>query len=139
MADVHDKETRSFNMSRIHSKNTKPEIQVRKALYAKGYRFRLHDKNLPGKPDIVLKKFKTVVFVHGCFWHAHSNCKFSELPKTRTEWWSNKIQINKFNDAQTIEALELEGWKVIVVWGCELKPNSYTTTINYLISNLNIK
>src|SRR5436853_4931747 len=95
MADVHDKKTRSYNMSRIKGKNTKPEILVRKYLHSKGFRFRLHDKKLPGKPDIVLPKYNTVIFVHGCFWHGHQNCKYAALPKTRTIWWGKKIERNK--------------------------------------------
>ena len=90
MADVHDTATRSFNMSRIKGKNTKPEMLVRNFLHAHGYRYRLHDKKLPGKPDIVLPKYKTAIFVHGCFWHGHTNCKYFVVPKTRTEWWRNK-------------------------------------------------
>jgi DNA mismatch endonuclease (patch repair protein) len=90
MADVHSKETRSYNMSRIKGKDTKPEMLVRKFLFANGFRYRLHDKNLPGKPDIVLPKYKTVIFVNGCFWHGHENCKYFVIPKTRTEWWLNK-------------------------------------------------
>ena len=90
MADVHDKATRSKNMAAIKGKNTKPEMMVRRFLHAQGYRYRLHDKNLPGKPDIVLPKYKTVIFVHGCFWHGHNNCKYFVVPKTRTEWRLNK-------------------------------------------------
>ena len=95
MADVHDIKTRSYNMSRIRAKDTKPEILVRKFLFGKGFRFRLHSKNLPGKPDIVLPKYKTVVFVHGCFWHGHEGCKYLVIPKTRTSWWLNKLCIKQ--------------------------------------------
>ncbi|MBD0333743.1 MAG: DNA mismatch endonuclease Vsr [Chitinophagaceae bacterium] len=91
MADVHSAEVRSYNMSRIRSKDTRPELLLRKVLFANGFRFRLHDKSLPGKPDIVLKKYKTAIFVHGCFWHGHKDCKYFVVPKTRTEWWMNKI------------------------------------------------
>src|SRR5687768_7316020 len=101
MADVHSVETRSYNMSRIRSKDTKPELILRKALFANGFRFRLHDKQLPGRPDIVLKKHRTVIFVHGCFWHGHRDCKYFVVPKTRTEWWLNKITGNQKNDAVT--------------------------------------
>ena len=93
MADVHTKEQRSYNMSRIKSKDTKPEMLVRRFLHANGFRYKLHEKNLPGKPDIVLPKYKTVIFVHGCFWHGHTGCKYYVVPKTRTEWWMNKIKI----------------------------------------------
>src|SRR4051812_16489030 len=95
MTDVHSKDVRSYNMSRIRSANTKPEIIVRKALFAAGFRFRLHDRKLPGKPDIVLPKYKTVIFVHGCFWHGHQRCRYFVVPKTRTEWWMNKITRNR--------------------------------------------
>ncbi len=103
MADVHDKITRSFNMSRIKGKDTKPEMLVRKFLHANGFRYRLHVKNLPGKPDIVLPKYKTVIFVHGCFWHGHEHCEYFVVPKTRTDWWLNKIHSNITNDAKAIK------------------------------------
>jgi len=121
MADVHSKEVRSFNMSRIRSKNTKPERLVRQFLFANGFRFRLHDKRLPGKPDIVLPKYKTVIFVNGCFWHGHNGCRYFSVPKTRTEWWLNKIEKNKLNDDNAILKLKDGGWSVIIVWECELK------------------
>lgn len=121
MADVHSKEVRSFNMSRIRARNTKPEIQVRKFLYSNGLHFRLFDKGLPGTPDIVLPKFKSVIFVHGCFWHGHRGCKKFVIPKTRTEFWINKINTNIINDKKNIAALEKDEWKVFTVWECELK------------------
>lgn len=131
MADVHDKETRSYNMSRIKNKNTKPEILVRKFLFANGFRFRLNDKKLPGKPDIVLPKYKTVIFVNGCFWHGHENCKYFKLPGTRTEWWKEKIDKNIENDLKKQSQLMNLGYKVIIVWECEIKNKSvYTTIIN---------
>ncbi|RBL93301.1 very short patch repair endonuclease [Chitinophaga flava] len=129
MADVHDRETRSFNMSRIKGKNTKPEMMVRKFLFANGFRFRIHVKELPGKPDIVLPKYKTVIFVHGCFWHGHAGCKYFVVPKTKTEWWLNKINGNIRND-QKYHALLLEkGWKVIYIWECGLKPGNIQQTL----------
>jgi DNA mismatch endonuclease (patch repair protein) len=106
MADVHSKETRSYNMSRIRSRNTKPEMLVRRYLHAQGFRYKLHDKTLPGKPDIVLPKYKTVIFIHGCFWHGHENCKYYVVPKTKTEWWLNKINGNIANDEKAITALQ---------------------------------
>jgi len=121
MADVHSIETRSYNMSRIKGKNTKPEMLVRKFLHANGYRYKLHDKSLPGKPDIVLPKYKTIIFVHGCFWHGHENCKYFVVPKTRTDWWVNKINGNILNDNKAADALSSQGWKIITVWECELK------------------
>jgi DNA mismatch endonuclease (patch repair protein) len=133
MADVHNKATRSYNMSRIKGKNTKPEMLVRKFLHANGYRYRLHGLRpsataegkgvrLPGKPDIVLPKYHTVIFVHGCFWHGHANCKYFVMPKTRTQWWTDKINRNKANDEKAAKALKKDGWKVINVWECDLKP-----------------
>ena len=132
MADVHDRETRSFNMSRISGKDTKPEMMVRKYLHANGFRYRLHVKNLPGKPDIILPKYKTVIFVHGCFWHAHECCKYFKLPKTRTEWWNEKLYNNKMRDEKNIEELKRLGWNVIIVWECELKKNNRERTL-YLL------
>lgn len=129
MADVHDKATRSYNMSRIKSKNTKPEILVRKFLFANGFRYRLNDKKLPGKPDIVLPKYKTVIFVNGCFWHGHKNCKYFKLPKTRTEWWKEKIEGNIKNDIKKHNQLRDAGFRVIVVWECEVKNKSIFDTI----------
>ncbi len=120
MTDIVDRATRSRMMSGIRGKNTRPEILVRKALHAQGFRFRLHDKTLPGKPDIVLKKHKTVVFVHGCFWHGH-DCKHFKWPKTRPDFWKGKIEGNKERDQKHQRQLEEMGWVVKVVWECELK------------------
>ena len=119
--DVHSKETRSYNMSRIRSKDTKPELLVRRFLHSKGFRYRLHVKDLPGKPDIVLPKYKTVIFIHGCFWHGHEGCRYYVIPKTRTEWWLNKIQTNSSNDTKAEAKLLSDGWKIITLWECELK------------------
>ena len=121
MADVHDKATRSYNMSRILNKDTKPEMLVRKFLFANGFRYRVNDKKLPGKPDIVLPKYKTVIFVNGCFWHGHENCKYFKLPATRTEWWKEKIEGNIKNDRIKQALLRETGYKVLVIWGCEIK------------------
>ncbi|MES2454937.1 MAG: DNA mismatch endonuclease Vsr, partial [Bacteroidota bacterium] len=118
MADVHSKETRSYNMSRIRSKDTKPEMLVRKFLHAQGFRYRLHVKDLPGKPDIVLPKYKTVIFVHGCFWHGHEGCKYYVVPKTRTEWWLDKINSNIAKDDRSMNLLNDKGWKVTNIWEC---------------------
>lgn len=120
MADVHSKEVRSYNMSRIRARNTKPEIQVRKFLYSNGLRYRLFNKKLPGTPDIIIPKHKSVIFVHGCFWHGHKGCKKFVIPKTRTEFWMNKINTNIINDGKNTVALEKKGWKVFTVWECEL-------------------
>ena len=121
MTDVHDKVTRSYNMSQIKGKNTKPEILVRKFLFSKGFRYRINDKKLPGKPDIVLQKYKTVIFVNGCFWHGHENCKYFTLPKTRTEWWKEKIEKTIINDFVKQEELIKMGYKVQIIWECEVK------------------
>jgi len=132
MADVHSKETRSYNMSRIRSKDTKPELLVRKFLHAQGFRYRLHVKDLPGKPDIVLPKYKTVIFVHGCFWHGHEGCKYYVIPKTRTEWWLNKINGNITKDKSSKDLLLEEGWKIIEIWECELKKKLIDQTFQSL-------
>src|SRR4051812_37335849 len=122
MADVHTKEIRSYNMSRIKGKDTKPEILVRKFLFSKGYRYRLHVKNLPGKPDIVLPRYKTAILVHGCFWHGHEGCKYFVVPKTRQEWWLEKILTNKKNDKIKAKLLRKDKWNVITVYECALRP-----------------
>ena len=132
MTDVHSKETRSYNMSRIRSKDTKPELLVRRFLFSKGFRYRLHDKRLPGKPDIVLPKYRTVIFIHGCFWHGHEGCRYYVIPKTRTEWWLNKINKNKANDHNAMLKLNEMGWKVIDIWECDLKRTTFTDTLTNL-------
>ena len=112
---------RSRNMSAIKSKNTKPEIKVRKILHSMGYRFRLHSKDLPGSPDIVLPKYKTVIFVHGCFWHRHENCKYASTPKTRKEFWNKKFTENKKRDSEIQEKIKILDWRSVVIWECETK------------------
>ena len=114
-------EQRSRNMSAIKSKNTKPEIKVRKLLHSMGYRFRLHSKDLPGSPDIVLPKYKTVIFVHGCFWHRHENCKYASTPKTRKEFWNKKFTENKKRDSEIQEKIKILDWRSVVIWECETK------------------
>ena len=114
-------EQRSRNMSAIKSKNTKPEIKVRKILHSMGYRFRLHSKDLPGSPDIVLPKYKTVIFVHGCFWHRHENCKYASTPKTRKEFWNKKFTENKKRDSEIQEKIKILDWRSVVIWECETK------------------
>ena len=136
MTDVHSKAVRSYNMSRIKGKNTKPEMLVRKFLFSNGFRYRLHVKDLPGKPDIVLPKYKTVVFVNGCFWHAHEGCKDFVIPKTRTEWWFNKLSINKQNDGNNFAKLTLAGWKIITIFECELKAKKLNQTLINLLDEL---
>ncbi len=124
-------------MSRIKGKDTKPEMLVRTFLHANGYRYKLHDKKLPGKPDIVLPKYKTVIFVHGCFWHGHANCKYFVVPKTNTKWWTDKINRNKANDEKAIKALKKDGWKLIEIWECRLKPAKADKTLVRLLEKLN--
>lgn len=115
------KEHRSWNMSRIKGANTKPEVRVRSVLHRMGYRFRLHRKDLPGKPDIVLPKYETVIFVHGCFWHRHPDCRFAYTPKSRVAFWKKKFQRNVERHEEVEQELEDLGWRVIVVWECETK------------------
>ena len=134
--DVHDEKTRSYNMSRIRSKNTKPEIIVRKYLFAEGFRYKLHDKTLPGKPDIVFPKYKTILFIHGCFWHGHEGCKYFIIPKTRTEWWTAKINRNKQLDKENEIKLKKLGWKIINIFECNLKPKKREKTLNNFVSRL---
>jgi DNA mismatch endonuclease (patch repair protein) len=129
MADVHNKKTRSYNMSRIRSADTQPEMLVRRFLHANGFRYSLHKKTLPGRPDIVLTKYKTVIFVHGCFWHGHKSCRYFVVPGTRTQWWTDKINRNRANDEKAVRVLRKEGWKVITVWECSLKPAKLTRTL----------
>lgn len=136
MADVHSKETRSYNMSQIKGKDTKPEMLVRRFLHANGFRYRLHVKDMPGKPDIVLPKYKTVIFVHGCFWHGHEGCKYYVVPKTRTDWWLNKINTNIANDIKAANALKNDGWQIITLWECELKPVAVEKTVKKLLAKL---
>ena len=136
MADVHDKATRSFNMSQIKGKDTKPELIVRKFLFSHGFRYRLHVKNLPGKPDIVLTKYRTVIFVNGCFWHGHTNCRYFVVPKTNTEWSLNKINTNKIKDKNNLVVLKKERWKCIILYECQRKPIKIENTLHRLIDEL---
>ncbi len=130
--DVHSRETRSYNMSQIKNKNTKPEEIVRKYLFGRGMRYRKNDKRLPGHPDIVLPKYKTVVFVNGCFWHIHENCRYFKWPENNAEFWKNKLEGNKKRDMENIQRLSESGWKVIVVWECELKKQNRTERLDKL-------
>jgi len=138
MADVHSKTTRSYNMSQIKGKNTKPEILVRKFLFSKGFRYKLHDTNLAGKPDIVLPKYKTIIFVNGCFWHAHENCKYYVLPKSNTQWWLDKLTRNKENDKSNTRKLESNGWTVISLYECQLKKDKLEATLSSLVAKLSV-
>ncbi|MDK9558021.1 DNA mismatch endonuclease Vsr [Marinobacter sp. M216] len=121
MADVHDKKTRSRNMAAIKGKNTKPEVWLRKELFKRGFRYRLHRKDLPGKPDIVLPKYRAVIFVHGCFWHGHLGCPLFRIPSTRSEFWKEKISSNRHRDSRNVARLHELGWRVLELWECSIK------------------
>lgn len=123
-------------MSCIKGKNTKPEEIVRKYLFSQGFRYRKNDKRLPGTPDIVLPKHKTVIFVNGCFWHGHQGCRYFVVPKTNTEFWMNKIDTNRIRDQKKMSELETMGWKVIVIWECELKPGKQDDTLGKIVKML---
>ncbi len=136
MSDVHAPKTRSYNMSRIRSKNTKPEEIVRKYLFSQGFRYRKNDARLPGKPDIVLPKYKTVIFVNGCFWHGHEGCRYFVWPQNNAEFWKEKIGGNIQRDIKTQNALEQLGWNVLVVWECELKKAHYQEVLKDLAARI---
>lgn len=133
--DIVDQRTRSRMMAGIKGKDTKPEMAVRRYLHAFGYRFRLHREDLPGKPDIVLAKLKTCIFVHGCFWHRHIGCRYATVPKTREDFWSDKFRATVARDLRAIQALKDAGWRVLVVWECEIK-HSRDTTLAALVTVL---
>lgn len=136
--DVHSKAVRSYNMSCIHGKDTKPEEIVRKYLFSKGFRYRKNDKKLPGSPDVVLPKYRTGIFVNGCFWHGHDGCRYFIWPKNNAEFWHNKIKTNIERDARKKKQLEDAGWNVIVVWECQLRPEKRDKTLEELESILKI-
>lgn len=136
MADPVSKEKRSEIMSHVTGKETKPEIMVRKYLFARGLRYRKNVKLLPGTPDIVFPKYKTVVFVNGCFWHGHKECKYSHLPSTNLEYWEKKIADNLERDERKIRELEELGYRVLIVWQCQLKPNVKIETLETLYHNI---
>lgn len=129
-------EKRSWNMSHIRSKDTSIEVKVRKYLFSKGFRYRKNDKRFPGKPDIVMPKYKTVIFINGCFWHGHDGCKFYRIPKSNTEYWSSKILNNKKRDLEHYQDIENSGWSVIVIWECELKNQIFENTMQKIIIKL---
>lgn len=132
MADVHSKEVRSYNMSRIRGKDTKPEVLVRKYLFSRGLRFRKNDKRYPGHPDIVLPKYRTVVFVHGCFWHLHEGCRYAVMPSSNVEFWEKKLYGNRDRDFRNQKELSEMGWNVIVIWECQLKKDAREQTLDAL-------
>lgn len=123
MADIVDPQTRSRMMSGIRGKNTQPEMLVRRILHAMGYRYRLHARELPGKPDIVFRRRRLAIFVHGCFWHRHSDpeCRLARMPKSRVDFWQPKLEGNRRRDEANVAALEAAGWKVLLVWECQLR------------------
>lgn len=139
--DNHDKKTRSYNMSRIKSSGTKPEELICKYLFSRGLRYRKNVKYLPGRPDIVLPKYRTVVFVNGCFWHGHSGCKYSVMPKSNVEYWQEKITKTVMRDNETYEKLAELGWNVLLIWECQLKKEPREKSLEYLYYNIirNIK
>ena len=136
MADIKTKESRSYNMSRIGGKDTKPEEIVRKYLFSKGFRYRKNVRNLPGSPDLVLPKYRTVVFVNGCFWHGHEGCKYFVWPKSNAEFWRKKIEANISRDQRKEAQLKDMGWNVLVVWECELRPPRRQATLEGLENKL---
>lgn len=140
MADVHTPEKRSYNMSQIRCKDTKPEALVRKYLFSHGFRYRKNDTRLPGKPDIVLPKYKTVIFVNGCFWHGHRGCKYFVWPQNNAEFWKEKISGNISRDLRNNALLKAQGWTVITIWECQLKKDTLEQTLsglgNMLINSL---
>lgn len=139
--DTVDSKTRSYMMSRVKGKNTKPELIIRKYLHSQGFRFRLHVSNLPGKPDIVLPKYKLCIFIHGCFWHRHDNCKYATVPKTRTTFWINKLEYNKYRDIRVKLQLHGTGWRVFEIWACGLKNidnNSLSWLPEYIHSDISM-
>jgi DNA mismatch endonuclease (patch repair protein) len=133
--DIWSKEKRSECMSKIRSKDTKPELALRKALFARGFRYRANDKKLPGKPDIVLPKYKTAIFLHGCFWHRHEGCKYAYTPKTNTEFWVDKITSNAERDKVNFQKLTALGWNVLTVWECEIR-HEYKHNLTPLIDRI---
>lgn len=134
--DRHSKEIRSYNMSRIHNKNTKPEETVRKYLFGKGLRYRKNVKNLPGTPDIVFTKYKTIVLVNGCFWHKHEGCHLFVWPDNNKEFWEKKLRENSARDVRKIQELETLGWRVLIVWECELLPKVKENTLRNLCHSI---
>ena len=134
--DVHNKETRSYNMACIKGQDTKPEEIVRKYLFSQGFRYRKNDRRLPGTPDLVLSKYKTVVFINGCFWHGHEGCKYFVWPKNNADFWKNKIVQNIERDKRDLLILKNLGWRVIVIWECSLRRNVCLETLEQLSKSI---
>jgi len=136
MADVHSPETRSYKMSMIHCRDTKPEERVRKYLFSHGFRYSKNDSKLPGKPDVVLPKYKTVIFINGCFWHMHENCKYFSWPKSNVDFWKEKITKNVERDNKKQLELQQLGWNVITIWECQLKGEKFNQTMSELENSI---
>ena len=136
MPDLITLAQRHYIMSQVHSSNTKPEVKLRHALWGQGFRYRVNDKRLPGSPDIVLPKYKTVIFVHGCFWHGHKGCKNYTVPKTNTDFWVAKVKRNQERDQEVWRKLEAKGWSVIIVWECELEKNRLPDTVAHVSAEI---
>ena len=136
MADTISTERRHYVMSRVRSQNTTPELRLRHGLWRRGFRYIVNDKRLPGKPDIVLPKYKSVIFVHGCFWHGHKGCKLYRIPKTNTEFWRAKVTRNQERDQEVWRQLESKGWSVIIVWECQLKKNILKDTVESVAAEI---
>ena len=136
--DTFSKSKRSEIMAKVSGRNTKPEIRVRKYLFSKGFRYRKNVNDLPGKPDIVLPKYKTIIFIHGCFWHGHENCEAAKLPATNVEYWTKKISSNIKRDFQNKELLKKSGWNVIIIWECELKKKNEEKRLDLLVKEITI-
>ncbi len=134
MSDVVSPEVRSRMMAGIKGKNTLPELQIRKLLFAAGYRYRLHRRDLPGTPDIVMPGKRIAIFVHGCFWHGHQGCKLAKIPSTRTDFWTAKIKANSLRDRMAIDQLLLSGWRVLVIWECAVREKASATDLITRIS-----
>lgn len=134
--DVHSKEVRSYNMSHVKGVNTKPEEKVRKYLFSKGFRYRINVSSIPGTPDIVLPKYKIVIFVNGCFWHMHNDCSHFSWPRTNEEFWKSKLSENKRRDERNYMALSELGWHIVIIWECELKKKVFPNTMECVMSEI---
>ncbi len=132
MADIKNAEARSRNMAAIRGKDTRPELRLRRALHIRGFRYRLHPLELPGRPDLLLPRYRAAVFVHGCYWHRHLGCRYTTTPETRLEFWQSKFQENIARDARAMARLIEGGWRVAVVWECALRGDRAATTTNEL-------
>lgn len=134
--DIVSKKKRSEMMQAIKGSNTRPEIIARKHLFSLGFRYRIHNKSLPGRPDICLKKYNAVIFINGCFWHGHSNCNIFSMPKSNTKFWKDKLESNKKRDKRNIRKLKKMGWKVLVVWECQLEKRKRELTLDKLANKI---